>query len=99
MSTLTLTVSTSGIVAPASVLSPEPLDERSMLTEAGFEPETHVIDGAVAKSVTADSLLKDLSLLAAAGARDAALAFSTCITAGQAIANLDLPHPDQAGKQ
>ncbi len=57
------------------------------------------IDGAVAKSVTADSLLKDLSLLAAAGARDAALAFSTCITAGQAIANLDLPHPDQAGKQ
>ncbi|MBK6309181.1 MAG: hypothetical protein WAX12_15355 [Candidatus Microthrix subdominans] len=57
------------------------------------------IEGAVAKSVTADSLLQDLSLLAAAGARDAALAVSTCITAGQAIANLDLPHPDQAGKQ
>jgi hypothetical protein len=51
MSTLTLTVSTSGIAAPASVLSPEPLDERSMLTEAGFDPETHVVDGAVATTV------------------------------------------------
>ncbi len=36
---------------PSIGFSPVALDERGMLTEAGFDPDTHVIDGAVATTV------------------------------------------------
>ncbi|QRY40929.1 hypothetical protein JVX92_01160 [Microbacterium hominis] len=50
---LNIQITSGGIAAPASVLSPVALDERGMLAEAGFDPDTHIIDGAVATSVNA----------------------------------------------
>ncbi|WP_156371737.1 hypothetical protein [Microbacterium sp. Leaf203] len=50
---LNIQITSGGIAAPACVLSPVALDERGMLAEAGFDPDMHIIDGAVATTVNA----------------------------------------------
>lgn len=52
MSSLNIQIPSGGVAAPASVLSTDgPLTEHEMLTQAGYDSATHVIDGAVATTV------------------------------------------------
>ena len=69
-------------------------------TRLWFDTFAHLVDGAADKTappVTADTLSKDLSLLATAGARDLARMMETWFAIGSAISKLDLKGPDSKG--
>lgn len=52
LSSLNIQITSGGVAAPASVLSTDgPLTEHEMLTQAGYDSATHVIDGAIATTV------------------------------------------------
>lgn len=52
LSSLSINITSGGVAAPVSVFSPDgPLTEHQMLTQAGYDPDTHIIDGAIATTV------------------------------------------------
>jgi|SRR5450432_1046325 hypothetical protein len=62
-------------------------------TQLWFDTYVHLVDGAAKGTTSADSFARDLSTLAAAGARDMARVATVWSGLGAAMLNLDLPDP------
>ena len=66
-------------------------------TRCWMDSYARLVDGAATGTLTSESAVRDVSALAATGARDMARAWTTCLSLGTALLNIDLTAAGEAG--